>query len=58
LYAKSLTFLRLRQFVKRPLLAQRKRVISWPILAIVYAHLQPEHAKRDKIESNNDNVSK
>ena len=49
---------RIGQFVKRHLLAQRKRVISWPISAIVNARSMVKQAKRDKSESNNVNDSK
>ena len=35
-----------------PLLAQRKRVISWPISVIVDSRLQLKHAKMDKLEDN------
>ena len=51
--AKSLTFRRFGGFVKRPLLAQRKRVISWPISVIVDARSQLKHAQRDKLEGDN-----
>ena len=53
-----LTFQELGQSVKRPLYAQRKRVISWLISVIVDARSQLEYAKRDKSEGNDDNVSK
>ena len=42
----------LGRFVKRPLYAQRKRVISWPISVIVNARSKLERAKRDKSEGN------
>ena len=51
-----MTFRRLGKFVKRPLLAQRKRVISRPISVIVYARSQLEHAKRDKLGEDDDDV--
>ena len=50
-----MTLGRLRKIVKRPLHAQRKRVISWLISVIVDARLQSKHAKRDKLEGNNNN---
>ena len=53
-----MTFRRLGLFVKRPLLAQRKRVISWTISVIVDARLQSKHAKRDKLEGDDDNGSR
>ena len=46
----------LGQFVKRPLYAQRKRVISWLISVIVNARSQLEYARRDKLEGNDNNV--
>ena len=49
-------FQRLRRFVKRPLLAQRKRVISWLISVIVNA-LKLEHTKRDKLEGDDNDVN-
>ena len=39
-------------------IAERKGVISWPISVIVDAHLQLKHAKRDKLEGNDDDGSK
>ena len=48
--AKTPTFRRLGRFVKRSLLAQRKRVISWTISVIVEARSQLEHATKDKLE--------
>ena len=51
-------FPRLGRFVKRPLYAQRKHVISWLISVIVDAHSQLEYAKRDKSEGDDDDVSK
>ena len=53
-----MTFQRLGQFVKRPVLAQRKRVISGPISVMVDVHLQLKRAKRDKLEGNNDDGSR
>ena len=41
-----------------PLLAQRKRVISWPISVIGDARLQLKHAKRDKLEGDDNDGSK
>ncbi len=49
-----MTFQRLGRFVKRSLLAQRKRVISWLISVIVDARLKLEHTKRDKLEGKDD----
>ena len=46
--AESSTFRGLGLFVKRPLLAQGKRVISWPISVIVDA-LKSEQARKDKL---------
>ncbi len=54
--AKTSTLQRLRQFVKRSLHEQRKRVISWPISVIVKARSQLEHATKDKLEGDGDNV--
>ena len=54
--AKTSTFRRLRRFVKRSLLAQTKRVISWPISVIVEAQSQLGHATKDKLESDGDKV--
>ena len=51
-------FRRLGQFVKRPLLAQRKGVISWPILVIIDSRSQLEHATKDKLEGGDDDVSR
>ena len=51
-------FQRLGLFVKRPLLAQMKRVMSWLISVIVNARSKSEHAKRDKLEGNDNNGSK
>ena len=46
--AESSKFRRLGRFVKRPLLAQRKRVISCTISVIVDA-LKSEQARKDKL---------
>ena len=51
-------FRRLGRFVKRSLLAQRKRVISWPISVIVEARSQLEHATKDKLEGGDDDISR
>ena len=45
-----MTFRGLGRFVKRPLLAQRKRVISLAISVIVDA-LKSEQARKDKLRS-------
>ena len=53
-----MTFQGLGQFVKRPLYAQRKRVISWLISVIVDARSQLEYARREKSEGDDNDVSK